>query len=212
MADTDKPASRGKRERLTQAAADLAHRRGYRNTTLANLAEASAVPLGNIYYYFKSKDDIGRAVLEQRLDEVATMEQMLAGLPTPLERLLAFVENSIGNASLVAELGCPLGSLSAELSKDGGDWTSPAKGLLGGPMVWMERQFAEMGRSKDASDLALRFWSITPLRNIRNRFVCADCRAKVADVWILPMFDAEWRRIIYPGMDSGHCLNPLSSD
>lgn len=159
MADTGKPASRGKRERLTQAAADLAHRRGYRNTTLANLAEASAVPLGNIYYYFKSKDDIGRAVLEQRLDEVATMEQMLAGLPTPLERLLAFVENSIGNASLVAELGCPLGSLSAELSKDGGDWTSPAKGLLGGPMVWMERQFAEMGRSKDASDLALQLQS-----------------------------------------------------
>jgi len=159
LADTDKPASRGKRERLTQAAADLAHRRGYRNTTLANLAEASAVPLGNIYYYFKSKDDIGRAVLEQRLDEVATMEQMLAGLPTPLERLLAFVENSIGNASLVAELGCPLGSLSAELSKDGGDWTSPAKGLLGGPMVWMERQFAEMGRSKDASDLALQLQS-----------------------------------------------------
>lgn len=159
MADTDKPASRGKRERLTQAAADLAHRRGYRNTTLANLAEASAVPLGNIYYYFKSKDDIGRAVLEQRLDEVATMEQMLAGLPTPLERLLAFVENSIGNASLVAELGCPLGSLSAELSKDGGDWTAPAKGLLGGPMVWMERQFAEMGRGEDAADLALQLQS-----------------------------------------------------
>ena len=159
MADNSKPAPRGKRERLTQAAVELAHRQGYRGTTLADLAEASDVPLGNIYYYFKSKDDIGRAVLEQRLGEVATMEQMLSALPSPLERLLAFVENSIGNAPLVAELGCPLGTLSAELSKDGGDWTAPARGLLGGPMTWMEAQFAEMGFAGEAADLALQLQS-----------------------------------------------------
>lgn len=159
MADKSKPAPRGKRERLTQAAVDLAHRQGYRSTTLADLAQASDVPLGNIYYYFKSKDDIGRAVLEQRLGEVATMEQMLSALPSPLERLLAFVENSIGNAALVAELGCPLGSLSAELSKDEGDWTAPARGLLGGPMTWMESQFAAMGFAGEAADLALQLQS-----------------------------------------------------
>ncbi|MHA6297469.1 TetR/AcrR family transcriptional regulator [Devosia sp. CAU 1758] len=156
MADTGKPAPRGKRERLTRAAVELAHRQGYRQTTLADLAMTAQVPLGNIYYYFKSKDDIGRAVLEQRLAEVAGMEQMLSGLPTALERLLAFVENSIGNAPLVAELGCPLGSLSAEMSKDGNEWSGQAKGLLGGPMAWMERQFAEMGFGEKAADLALQ--------------------------------------------------------
>lgn len=156
MTEKGKPASRHKRERLTQAAADLAHRQGYRNTTLADLSEASAVPLGNIYYYFKSKDDIGRAVLEHRLNEVARMEAMLAALPTPQERLLAFVENSIGNAPLVAEWGCPLGSLSAELGRDEGDWTGPAVGLLGGPMKWMETQFAAMGWVEEAGDLALQ--------------------------------------------------------
>ena len=159
MAEQSKPAFRGKRERLTSAAAELAHRQGYRHTTLADLAEASAVPLGNIYYYFKSKDDIGRAVLERRLGEVEMMVQMLSGLPTPLERLLAFVENSIGNAPLVAAQGCPLGSLSAELSKDGGDWTAPARGLLGGPMAWMETQFAQMGLTGEAADLALQLQS-----------------------------------------------------
>jgi AcrR family transcriptional regulator len=159
LAENSKPAPRGKRERLTQAAVELAHRQGYRHTTLADLAVTAQVPLGNIYYYFKSKDDIGRAVLEQRLSEVARMEQMLSGLPTPLERLLAFVENSISNAQLVAELGCPLGSLSAELSKDEGDWTGRAKGLLGGPMAWMETQFAQMGFAGEAADLALQLQS-----------------------------------------------------
>ena len=159
MAENGKPAPRGKRERLTQAAVDLAHRQGYRKTTLADLAEEARVPLGNVYYYFKSKDDIGRAVLERRLGEVSMMMQMLSGLPTPLERLRAFVENSIGNAQLVAEQGCPLGSLSAELSKDGGDWTAPAQGLLGGPMAWMETQFAQMGFSGEAANLALQLQS-----------------------------------------------------
>ncbi|MEQ8829531.1 MAG: hypothetical protein RLW87_06960 [Alphaproteobacteria bacterium] len=68
----------------------------------------------------------------------------------------------------------------------------------------------------DAAILMLRFWPITPLRNIRDRFVCAECRAKVADVWILPIYDEEGRYLLYPGMEDGaapsHCLNPLSAD
>jgi len=159
LAETRKPAARGKRERLTQAAVDLAHRQGYRSVTLADLAEASDVPLGNIYYYFKSKDDIGQAVLERRLGEVAMMQQALSALPTPLERLLGFVEHTIGNAALVAEQGCPLGSLSAEMSKHDRDWAASARGLLGGPMEWMEEQFAEMGFSAEAGDMALQLQS-----------------------------------------------------
>ncbi|WP_338720271.1 TetR/AcrR family transcriptional regulator [Devosia sp. XK-2] len=159
MAEQSKPAPRGKRERLTQAAVDLAHRQGYRNTTLAHLAEAADVPLGNIYYYFKSKDDIGRAILDQRMGEIAQMQAALAELPTPLERLLGFVEATINNAPLVAERGCPLGSLSAEMAREDGDWTGPAKGLLGGPMAWMEKQFGQMGREEDAADLALQLQS-----------------------------------------------------
>jgi TetR/AcrR family transcriptional repressor of nem operon len=159
LADTGKPAPRGKRERLTEAAVALAHRQGYRNTTLAHLAEASDVPLGNIYYYFKSKEDIGRAILDQRMGEIAQMQAALADLPTPLERLLGFVEATINNAPLVAELGCPLGSLSAELAREEGDWSIPAKGLLAVPMGWMEKQFGQMGREDDAADLALQLQS-----------------------------------------------------
>ena len=159
MADSGKPAARGKRERLTQAAVELAHRQGYRSITLADLAAASAVPLGNIYYYFKSKDDIGQAVLQSRLGEVAMMKQALSELPTPLERLVGFVEHTIGNAALVAEQGCPLGSLSAEMSKNDSEWAASGRGLLGGPMAWMEEQFAEMGFGAEAGDLALQLQS-----------------------------------------------------
>jgi AcrR family transcriptional regulator len=47
----------GKRDRLIAGARETIHRQGVEATTLADIAEASGVPLGNVYYYFKSKDD-----------------------------------------------------------------------------------------------------------------------------------------------------------
>ena len=55
----------GKRERLVGAACDLVYRLGAERTTLADIARAADVPLGNVYYYFRTKDDIfARAVVD----------------------------------------------------------------------------------------------------------------------------------------------------
>jgi AcrR family transcriptional regulator len=35
----------------------LAHRNGFRDTSLADIAEAAHVPVGNLYYYFKTKEE-----------------------------------------------------------------------------------------------------------------------------------------------------------
>ena len=51
-------AAAGKRERLVAAAVALAYEQGYRRTTLADIAEQSGVPLGNVYYYFRTKDEM----------------------------------------------------------------------------------------------------------------------------------------------------------
>jgi len=54
----------GKRERLIAAAAQLLHQQGIERTTLAEIATAADVPAGNVYYYFKTKDDVIAAVIE----------------------------------------------------------------------------------------------------------------------------------------------------
>ena len=36
---------------------------GIEKTTLADIAQAADVPVGNIYYYFKTKDELVRAVV-----------------------------------------------------------------------------------------------------------------------------------------------------
>ena len=62
--DEAAPAARpGKRERLIAAAVELVYRQGVARTTLADIAQAADVPVGNVYYYFKTKDDIIAAVV-----------------------------------------------------------------------------------------------------------------------------------------------------
>jgi TetR/AcrR family transcriptional regulator, transcriptional repressor for nem operon len=145
----------GKRERLARAAVDLAYRQGYRKTTLADIASESGVPLGNVYYYYRTKDDIGEAVLAHRDGQFAQQRQELDQLPTPRARLAAFVDSTVGNAAMVAQNGCPMGSLSAEMLKEGGPLADRSRSLFASPLTWMEAQFRAMGRSDDASDLAL---------------------------------------------------------
>src|SRR3984893_6872237 len=50
-----------KRSRLVSAAVDLAYQNGFGATSLADIAREAKVPLGNVYYYFKTKEEIGFA-------------------------------------------------------------------------------------------------------------------------------------------------------
>jgi AcrR family transcriptional regulator len=54
----------GKRDRLVAGAREAIHRQGVEATTLADIAEASGVPLGNVYYYFKSQGELVAAAID----------------------------------------------------------------------------------------------------------------------------------------------------
>ncbi len=145
-----------KRERLTQAAVELAYRQGFRKTTLAEIASESGVPLGNVYYYFKTRDDVGEAILSCREEQSAHQRLLLDQLPEPRARLAAFIDSTVANAAMVAQSGCPMGSLSAEMMKEGGQLAERSRSLFATPLAWMEAQFRAMGCKDDAGDLALQ--------------------------------------------------------
>src|SRR5246127_4180135 len=79
-----------KRSRLIRTAVKLAYRYGFRETSLADIAQAAKVPVGNVYYYFKTKDEIGEAIVEQRLLELRTLQEQWNQKNSPKERLQAF--------------------------------------------------------------------------------------------------------------------------
>ncbi|HEU5469654.1 MAG TPA: TetR/AcrR family transcriptional regulator [Actinophytocola sp.] len=151
---TDSRTARGgKRERLVAGAAELLHRQGVAATTLADVAHAADVPVGNIYYYFKTKDDLVRAVIEAQVGQVDAMLGALAELSGPAERLTALVRRWEQMRDLVARYGCPFGTLTAELDRrdDGLDIEAarPIRRIL----EWMEIQLQNLGH-RDARELA----------------------------------------------------------
>ena len=78
---------RGKRQRLITAASQLLHQQGVEKTTLADIAQTADVPAGNVYYYFKTKDDIIAAVIEAHVQQAkAALASIDSGHRSPKSR------------------------------------------------------------------------------------------------------------------------------
>ena len=155
---TDLVRSGGKRERLIAAARTLIHEQGVHPTTLAEVAQRADVPPGNIYYYFKAKEDLVRAVVD---DYVGQAESMLAELETrrsPAARLKGLTRGWLDVADTVAEHGCPVGGLCAELNRCDGPLSLAGAEIFGRITDWAEAQFRQLGR-RDAKDLAMALLS-----------------------------------------------------
>jgi AcrR family transcriptional regulator len=134
---------------------ELSHVRGLGNLSLADIAECANVPLGNVYYYFKTKAAIGEAVVAQRVAELQQMLDACDSASSPRARLKAFIQMTVENRDVLARAGCPIGGLCAELSRDEGDLghesAAPFKKLL----TWFEAQFVALGREEERRTLAL---------------------------------------------------------
>lgn len=153
--DATPPKPPGKRERLIAAACDLFYRQGIAGTTLAHIAEAAEVPLGNMYYYFKTKDDIVAAVVEARTEEIRSATAALQRRHgSPKARLKALVGMLAESRDTIADHGCPLGSLCTELANQPGQSPALTAPIMETLLDWAEQQFRAMGR-RDARDLAL---------------------------------------------------------
>ena len=144
-----------KRDRLIEAARTLFHRRGYGETSLADIAKESGVPVGNVYYYFKTKEDIAAAVIEQHAERLAALGHKAEQLPDARARIMAMLDDLSADREKIAANGCPMGSLCIEFGKRDTKLREDANRLLLKIVAWVERQFSAMGRA-DAHDLAVQ--------------------------------------------------------
>jgi TetR/AcrR family transcriptional repressor of nem operon len=124
------------RTRLLQAAEKVTYRHGFRSTALADIAKEARVPLGNIYYYFKTKDAIGNALVERRVSRFRRLLQELDKADSPKERLCGFVQIKINNREELARSGCPVGTMCSELHKHGGAVAKKSTVLFAEALAW----------------------------------------------------------------------------
>ena len=144
----------GKRERLVEGACRVLHEQGVEGTTLADIAEAADVPVGNVYYYFKTKDELIQAAIDAHAGAIQSGLAELERHRTPQGRLKALALTAGERAEEVARYGCPHGSLCQELAKRDDGHDQRATKLLALSVDWAEEQFRLMGR-RDARDLAV---------------------------------------------------------
>lgn len=177
------PSRPPKRERLIESGRDLLYEQGVQRTTLAQIAERADVPPGNVYYYYKTREELVQAVVQRRIEQIRQVLGELDRRTTPKARLKALAATWADAAADVVEHGCPVGSLACELSKDRNDLSSQAAQMMLEVIDWMERQFRELGR-RDARTLA-----VTMLSAIQGAALLANALQDEA------LFQREIRRI-----------------
>ena len=150
--------SKGEQTRagIVDCAKRLFYEHGYDGTSFTDIVEASGLYRGNIYHYFKTKDDILQAVIDRHLAEFSgLLDQWAQQHKEPKARLLAFLNMITGRKLELVQYGCPIGSLNTELGKDRRDLQEGARALFDLFRDWLAARFVELGHQDDAESLAL---------------------------------------------------------
>ncbi|MFI8420732.1 TetR/AcrR family transcriptional regulator [Streptomyces sp. NPDC085479] len=144
-----------KRRRLTAAAAVVLHEQGVERTTLADIAREADVPVGNVYYYFKTKDELVRAALAAHSAHLDELTARLEEFEDPRARLKALIEGWIAQRDTAARRGCPTGTLAVELDKRAdGTLDAEVGAVVRRLLDWAADQFRALGLP-DPEGLAL---------------------------------------------------------
>src|SRR3984893_8648775 len=145
-----------KRDRLIEAAKTRFYQQGVARTTLADIAQQAQVPLGNIYYHFRTKEALVEAVIQAHLQDLQALLARLDLHPDPRQRLSGLLAAERESEHALARYGCPYGSLSQELNKEDGQPATMAAILLQASLDWAAKQFRLLGKDEqEARDFAL---------------------------------------------------------
>jgi len=114
--------------------------KGYHATSLDDLLEEAGVGKGSFYHYFKSKEDLGYAILDEIITAFVerTLDPCFADPDgPPLGQIRCFLDRVVeAQRERACVGGCPLGNLASELSDVHEGFRERLAGVFS---VWRER-------------------------------------------------------------------------
>lgn len=125
MATTPVPTGRSRngrstREAIVEAGIRLIHVHGYSSTTLDDVLRETGIGKGNFYYHFRSKEDLGYAILERIIASflARTLEPCFSDpAAPPLAQIRCFLDRVLeAQRQRNCVGGCVMGNLASELS------------------------------------------------------------------------------------------------
>jgi len=120
LADTKSAKGAVTRDQILDAAGRLIHLQGYHCTSLDDVLRESGVGKGNFYYYFKSKEELGYAIIDRLVRAFLdlTLEPAFADPGAdPVAQTHELLDRILDNQRQRNCIGgCPMGNLASELS------------------------------------------------------------------------------------------------
>lgn len=155
------------RERLIRCGIELLTQKGFATTGIEEVLKKVGVPKGSFYYYFSSKDEFGRAVIDGYADYFAKKldRWLLDERQAPLDRLRNFVaDGTQGVERFDYRRGCLIGNMSQELATTHDEFREALEAVF---LSWQlrvqrclenARQAGDIAKDADCESLAAYFW------------------------------------------------------
>jgi TetR/AcrR family transcriptional regulator, transcriptional repressor for nem operon len=104
---------------ILQKSFELIYTKGYQATSVDDIIATTNVTKGAFYYHFKSKDEMGLAIIEEivKASMMNTFSKSLDKSGNPAHDLYAMIRDLLfNNPFLKLEYGCPAGNLAQEMT------------------------------------------------------------------------------------------------
>lgn len=158
-----------KRDRLIDSAAVLFHRNGLSSTSLADIAKHADIPIGNVYYYFKTKDELALAAICKRKEQFSNAYALLdEGVADPRQRLIESITYYDKVRDEYTSYGCPIGKIITDVDVVKDPVAQTAAEVLTEYVSWAERQFRALGHDAEA-----RVYAVSLMAGVQGAVVMA---------------------------------------
>lgn len=151
-------AANNKRDRLIKAATHLFRIHGVHKTSLADIAKQARIPIGNVYYYFKTKEELALASIELRRQTLETAFKRLdEGIDDPRLRLIEALTYYDRTLEEYTKYGCPVSSIIFNGDTPDDPIVKAAASIHADFVSWAQIQFNALGHSDESRQFAIAF-------------------------------------------------------
>ena len=134
------------KDKILAHAAQIIRKKGFNNTGIQEILQSAGVPKGSFYFYFKSKDDLGLALIDYHAKALAERHGPIFNSveTAPLERLKTFFEaGRLFCDQEEGRAGCPIGNLTQEMSILSDTFQARLKSVFNGMKTAIRKCLAE---------------------------------------------------------------------
>ena len=137
-----------KRQRLVTAAIEQFHRKGYARTSLADVAKSAGISAGNVFYYFKAKDELAQAVIDEWCALLSRYLAELESQEDAWQRIGGFIRQARLMCDIYISLGCPLAGITRDLRQESEELKDEVTRIYDTQVQWLVKEFCRGGASQ----------------------------------------------------------------